>query len=240
MKRTSRKTASLSESLQRHLNSYALAASATGVGVLAVAQSAEAKIVYTPAHQRLYVGYHLDLNHDGIPDFIINWNPNGFSSLFVLPSRKEPNNMVIGGPIYSNKSHRQFGSYGASALSLGVSVGQSAKFQPRHSEMFIRFRSCTSDGGSCTLGQWHKAENKYLGLMFHIRGEGHYGWARITYVDHCGEKGRLCYRITGYAYETIANKPIITGKTKRPDVITLQPGSLGALAAGVSRSHSGK
>jgi hypothetical protein len=43
--------------------------------------------------------------------------------------------------------------------------------------------------------------------------------------------------LTGYAYETIPNKPIITGKTKGPDAITLAPGSLGALAAGaVGRS----
>ena len=35
-----------------------------------------------------------------------------------------------------------------------------------------------------------------------------------------------------YAYETVSNKPIIAGKTKDPDVITLEPGSLGGLAAG--------
>jgi hypothetical protein len=40
--------------------------------------------------------------------------------------------------------------------------------------------------------------------------------------------------ITGYAYETIPDKPIITGKTKGPDVITIQPATLGHLAAGAS------
>jgi hypothetical protein len=40
--------------------------------------------------------------------------------------------------------------------------------------------------------------------------------------------------LTGYAYETIPNKPIIAGKTKGPDVITVQPGTLGHLAAGAS------
>jgi hypothetical protein len=33
------------------------------------------------------------------------------------------------------------------------------------------------------------------------------------------------------ADETIPNKPIITGKTKGPDLITVEAGSLGALAA---------
>jgi hypothetical protein len=38
--------------------------------------------------------------------------------------------------------------------------------------------------------------------------------------------------LTGYAYETIPNKPIITGQTKSQDVITQQPETLGELARG--------
>jgi hypothetical protein len=52
-----RKTAcNLSESTQRCLNSYALAATAAGVGVLALALPAEAKIVYTAAHHVIKQG----------------------------------------------------------------------------------------------------------------------------------------------------------------------------------------
>jgi len=40
--------------------------------------------------------------------------------------------------------------------------------------------------------------------------------------------------LTGYAYETIANKAIIAGRTKGPDVTAAQPTSLGHLAAGAS------
>jgi len=45
-----RKRGTLSSSLEHRLNSYALAASAAGVSFLALAQPAEAKIVYTPEH----------------------------------------------------------------------------------------------------------------------------------------------------------------------------------------------
>ena len=42
--------------------------------------------------------------------------------------------------------------------------------------------------------------------------------------------------LTGYAYETVPNKPIIAGKTKGPDVATLpmetRAGTLGHLALG--------
>jgi hypothetical protein len=50
MKPTARTSVQLSESLHHRLNAYALVASAAGVGLLALANHAEAKIVYTPAH----------------------------------------------------------------------------------------------------------------------------------------------------------------------------------------------
>jgi hypothetical protein len=48
--RPSRTPSRLSTALRNHLNMYSLAASAAGVGVLALAQPAEAKIVYTKTH----------------------------------------------------------------------------------------------------------------------------------------------------------------------------------------------
>src|SRR5271170_8244443 len=74
MKRSSgpRKTANLSESIHQQLSMYALAASAAGVGMLAVAQPAAAKIVYTPANVTLTDGaLPLDLDHNGIVDFYL-------------------------------------------------------------------------------------------------------------------------------------------------------------------------
>jgi hypothetical protein len=66
--RRRRQETTLSHSVHKRLNSYALAASAAGVGALALAQPAEAKIIYTPAHKTLHngEGFYLDLNHDGL------------------------------------------------------------------------------------------------------------------------------------------------------------------------------
>src|SRR5215813_7373274 len=71
MKRPSqpRAAAVLSKSLNHQLNTYALAAGAAGVGLLALSQPAEPKIIYTPAH--IKYPYSLDLNHDGIIDFYL-------------------------------------------------------------------------------------------------------------------------------------------------------------------------
>ena len=62
----------LPESTSQRLNSYALAAGAAGVGMLAAANPANAKIVYKPSNIPIDVNgalVNLDLNHDGIKDF---------------------------------------------------------------------------------------------------------------------------------------------------------------------------
>src|SRR5579863_2958194 len=68
-----RKTAKFSKSVSHQLNAYSLAAGAAGVSLLALAQPAEARIIYTTAHVKIVPNnqYDLDLNHDGINDFII-------------------------------------------------------------------------------------------------------------------------------------------------------------------------
>ena len=72
----------LSDSVHRQLSQYALAASAAGMGMLALTQSAEAKIVYTPAHRHVLLHHPLalDLNHDGIVDFKIRRGTFVYSS----------------------------------------------------------------------------------------------------------------------------------------------------------------
>ena len=73
MKLSSQTPFRLSASFHHQLNLYALAATAAGVGVLALAPSSEGEIVYTPAHKVLgpNSSYGLDLNHDGKTDFTL-------------------------------------------------------------------------------------------------------------------------------------------------------------------------
>jgi hypothetical protein len=71
---STRTLSKLSDSIYHQVSMYALAASAAGVGMLATGQSAEARMVYTPAHK--VVGpkhhYNLNLNHDKVIDFNIS------------------------------------------------------------------------------------------------------------------------------------------------------------------------
>jgi hypothetical protein len=91
--------------------------------------------------------------------------------------------------------------------------------------------------GECTYGgPWANGgkgvTNRYLGLKLYISGNAHFGWARLNY--RYGKDAPPKATLTGYAYETIPNEPIIAGKTHGPDVITVQDATLGHLARGAS------
>ena len=64
-------TVNISQSLHHRLDMYALAASATGVSLLALSSPSQAKIVYTAVHQQITNHTVLDLNHDGINDLAL-------------------------------------------------------------------------------------------------------------------------------------------------------------------------
>jgi hypothetical protein len=115
----------------------------------------------------------------------------------------------------------------ASALKKGKRIGADGRF---YSYGFI---GSLVNGSLLRPGPWYDAGNRYLGLKFQIHGQTHYAWARLRIKVTVGyPTGSIVGTLTGYAYETIPNKPIIAGKITGPDVITLEPGSLGWLALG--------
>lgn len=229
MKRSSRPArtpASLPESVYRQLNMYALAATAAGVG-LALAPPAEAKIVYTKVHQRIHYGnrLNLDLNHDGIVDFVLQLVvKDSFAGLYVQNANFSGNGIWT-----SNR-----GSW-AAALPAGVRIGPNGGRPPKSAYGLLMDGSNNLAGTSCvSFGNWVNAKNRYLGLAFQIKGKTHYGWARLTAPAPCHTHGGSPATLTGYAYETIPGKAIITGKTEGEDDFALEPDSLWALAAGAS------
>ncbi len=226
-----RRAKSSSTSLEHRLSGYALAASAAGVSVLALIPPAEAKIVYTPTH--VYLGpngdhYNLKFYPEGSNGFkFLNTGySNSVGSIFIdsLTITPEGRNGVAG--------H-------ARVLRSGTVIGPEMQFKTSRQKMLYRRRTCThTDTSFChtqTLGSWDNVRRGYLGLKFHIHGKVHYGWARLNVKLWINW---LAAELLGYAYETIPGKSIITGKTKGPDVITLEPATLGALAAGANGLHT--
>jgi hypothetical protein len=219
MKRV-RLSSKLSNSLQERVNSYALAAGAAGVGMLALAHPAEAKIVYTPAQITIgWLGrYSIDLRHDGGEDFAIRNLTYNSTSPFgdVLAA-----SALRGG----NGIERSQASHFAAALPKGVRVGPSVKnFREGRKWML----SC--DSAPHTSGPWVNVTNRFLGLKVLVHGKVHYGWARLTVrIQHPQQQPpAITTVLTGYAYETVPNKPIMTGKERDGDDSV----TLGRLALG--------
>jgi len=244
-----RNASSLSKSIQQQLNGYALAAGAAGVAMFALAQPGEAKIVYTPTHQKLPLNrdFFLDLNHDRTNDFRFHITLSGESCsarkgtcsswdaaiFFVYPQVK--GNGVVGKPAF------------ASALRAGAAIGPKAAFNTSRGIMGgVQFRNQELSYS----GEWADAgkpvDDRYLGVKFVVDGKVHYGWARFNVRIYRNPKSTVTAVLTGYAYETIPNKSIIAGRTKGTDEVSKverpmpevvrasapRPATLGMLAMG--------
>jgi hypothetical protein len=231
--RPARIPSSLSQSTHYLLGSYALAATAAGVSMLALTQPSAAKVIYTKTNVDIFSlsYYPLDLNNDGKADFSFlgRWLS---TSDCAVGSALNIAQVRPGNSVWRATS-------GAAVLRARVHVGTKAPFSGALTLLMgYAFEPC---GFTDFRGPWENegkgVKSRYLGLRFKIKGKNHYGWARLTVPGGLG--GLHGATMTGYAYETVPNKSIITGKTKGPDVITVQPdaapGSLGRLALGRKR-----
>jgi hypothetical protein len=160
----SRTPASLRGRLERNLLAYATAASAAGVGALAL--PAEAKVIYTPMHVDASF-YHLDLNNDGVTDF-----------LFSVTSSCESNcvkTFVISGNSGAVRHSTRSGY--AAALRAGAHIGPKKQFEKSYARLIEVIASSSSTYGR---GPWVNVKKRYLGLKFRVGADIHYGWARLN------------------------------------------------------------
>jgi len=211
--------------LEKKVAAYIAAAGAAGVGMLALTQSAEAKVVYTPTNVTVTTPVAIDLNGDGIADFTLGFF--GYQhEIFVDVTPQVTGNAVRGN-----------GSAGCGFF--GVPIGAGEKFLTNsYFGHGVRMAGFYGYGISSSNGLWANVSNRYLGVKFLIDGQVHYGWARLSVTNEI-----RTVVLTGYAYETTPNKTIIEGHISGPEkadasapAYLLTPGSgpatLGMLARG--------
>jgi hypothetical protein len=223
--------------IDRRMKMYSAAALAAGVGMLALAQAAEAEVVITrkqiPIPVSSYFGtQHLvpiSINNNGVVDFSFSLYSFAYHArtmnlrAFTVQSG---NDLVEGANGY------------ASALARGAKIGPSARFSSRGDAEIERSNLCCFTNSSRPFsqqltGDWGgDPKNHYLGVRFLIDGETHYGWIRFSVSS--GDDAPIAATITGYAYESIANQRILAGL---PETTARQVGkaggpSLGMLAGG--------
>jgi hypothetical protein len=237
--RSSGTPSTLSESLQKRLNAHAIVAGTAGVTMLALAQTSEAEVVYTPANQTIgrNGSYKLDLNNDGIIDYILGEHAEhyGNESFQVLSVRAANGNQVN-----CPSSFCISGNTYAAALNLGVPIGNSQRRGWLGRNVRMADEDLHSNGSVFYSGGWSRVDDGYLGLRIQVNGETHFGWARLTVSFTGGPPDHRTWvaHLTGYAYETIPGKPIQAGQTRGSKEDDGQASSknmplqLGALALG--------
>ena len=211
------KTSSGPASVRQHFNRFAIT-TILAVGLLTVARPAAAEIVYTPTNITIETNssYNLDLNNDGVTDFIISISQEKSDICLDRPRYYNVTNTLAETPVSGN------GAAGSlpTNLATGDEIGPSQTFYGGTGTMAWH-SSCPYSTGSWG-GNWMGAKScgfdcfipigleGYLGLTFQIDGETHYGWALVR----VSSKAVRTSRLLGYAYETIANMPINAGQTK--------------------------
>lgn len=153
--------------LEKSLSVYAYAAAAAGVSLLALAPSAEARIVYTPTYTIIPVNggpVALDLNHDGIADFSflnasIYFSDGSLNQLDARPAKAA--NAIWGKGSFSSYRFSFRGGF-ASALRRGFRVRRSKSYFLEHDGLMAGLGGNHSSTGSD--GQWMYTKHRYLGL----------------------------------------------------------------------------
>ncbi len=210
--------------LDKNLVTYALAASAAGVGMMALAQSAEAKVVATSAHIVVPINggvIQFDVNGDGIPDFGLSAGEFvDTSCCAVHPKGRPPLGGIAGGhlkviPAQPANEVAVIGNT-AAALPPDVQIGAGRHFEAG-SIMMAGIIVTGCGGSSDAYGNWKGTHppHAYLPIKFSDSANNvHYGWVRIS----CTETGAIDFNATidGFAYETVPNKPITSGAVSGP------------------------
>jgi hypothetical protein len=217
-RRTNPAKKTLSNNLNRQVGQYALAAAVAGVSVLALADPAAAEVVVTRKTIPIPVGsaatpepVAVSLANNGVHDLSLTLSQGsfGFGRTLLVNTPNKNNGVTIGG---------SFDPY-ARALMRGAKIGPNAD-----SFLYaglVEF-SATSQGVKYCKGYWGSnlthfigcgnPKNKYLGVSFLLDGQTHFGWVRLTVTTNADLNGpALTATITGYAYETVPNKPILAG-----------------------------
>jgi hypothetical protein len=209
------------------LGRYCTAAVAAGVGLLALVQPAQAKVVVKHVSLGLGPGndgappVQIDFNNDGVIDVSFNafgvdygYGTAGYS-VVANPQTSKPG----GGVVIMGGGSR--GPYVA-ALRRGMQVGPSAHFSSKRLIIERTFESTSNEFSKCRnrhlFGHWAGSNpDRFVGVKFLVSGTAHYGWVRLSLNTTADNSCTVDTTVTAYAYETVANKKITIGSSTSTD-----------------------
>ena len=187
--------------------------------------STNAQIVYTDVNPDVVrscqfsglcgAAYSVDLNNDGINDFILAPQKKTFSC-------GNCNNLSaaigqVDSAVISSTSQswiaNQVGGYALNAVidsSLSWTNGIQVLALNSMNCMACPIPNRTYLNQSPSTGTWNNVLGKYLPLKIKVGTLSYYGWVKLS-VSIAGYA--VSITIMGYAYNTIANQPILAGQT---------------------------
>lgn len=199
----------ISESLNRRLSAYTLAAGAAGVALLA-SPSAEARIIHESINFPLYGNqtYNFDPTHQGATTFF-------FVGTFLWHS-------TFG---FWNRAFFQPNSAGASAIvsdaGLPAELGSGSVIGPsrnwgKGASYGMLFSYGPYGGGTVNHHRGNFGKPGFVGFRFMISGKQYYGWVRLKFSIHPGpgQTKQTTTNIVDYAFETTPGKSVRAGQTK--------------------------
>jgi hypothetical protein len=181
---------------------------------------ANAQIVYTDVNPDITSTgtYNLDLNNDGITDFIIahttstaTHQPCGTRTSNFIKITPQGSNAIISSGNFPVKLSNG-STINSSSLTWNNTANQVL------TESFWNIITCQS----YIISEWYSVVDGYLGFKLILNNNTYYGWARLNTT------AASTFTIQDYAFNSIPNQPILAGETTCtiPTVNLTQSGSL--------------
>jgi hypothetical protein len=220
----------LPEGVNKRLTAYALAAGAAGVGLLALAEPAQADIIVsnTPISIGQNSTKFLTINGNDVLKFS---NNGGCSPPFGLSSCRQR--------VYARAAGSGAGALQGSdsrGLVKGAKIGPGGLFQSA-----VLLASCRNAGSSfkfCFRTEFGWNKSGYLGFKFLSNGRTQFGWAHVALPRTGPPTSFFAPSISKWAYDTVPGQTIEAGQTSAiPEPSTLSLLALGAAGLAVLRKR---
>ncbi len=213
-----RTSKTISESLNKRLAAYALAATAAaGLGLMGAATPAMADILtFTPSPPFTFgpASGHLAFSSGGMPLLGLSEVVHGSSAKmlagFATFTHKNPYVMLVTGDLQGGSILK---------LSAGAPIGSAGNFEG------YGLMEARSSKGSLR-GNWTTPGAGFMGLSFSQAGKPYFGWAKLS--NSVTASGRIVAKVDEVAIDTIPYQTIDAGQTSAVP----EPGTLSLLALG--------
>jgi hypothetical protein len=176
------------------------------LGFLGLVESVrgQSTIVYVQPSQPINYGtyplsYNLDLNNDGITDFVMSCDIGG-----VNLTPQDNNRVVVDG------------SFLVAALNQGEQISPSLNpvYQWTGSSVTLGAQA-VFDGQYFYAGNF-SSKDAFIGLEFQAGGNNYFGWMEVTNFFNIAAG-----QVLGWAYETVPNTPILAGQVPEASSVAL-------------------